>query len=444
MVLRALRSIAITALLALTGAACLAGPPATSATASAAETWNSARRAAFMVFGEPAELQAYQNLVRAFQAGRPAFAVDLIHIPDQSDYRRRLAADFAAGTPADVVLLNYRRYAAFAAQWVLEPLGPYLARSAVIHEADFYPQALEPFRWNGLLVCLPQNVSSLVVYYNKDLFAAAGLPFPADDWERDDFLAAAIALTRDLDGDGRADQHGLGVEPSLVRAAPFIWEQRGQIAGRRPLRWDLTVNTPRVAAAVQWLVDLQVKYHVVPDAVEEASESSESRFLNGRLAMFVNSRRGVPTYRESASFDWDVAPLPSYRGRRINILHSDAYCLAAAAPDKAAAWAFIEFANSPAGQEIMAASGRTVPSLTAVAESPRFLDPQARPAHSRVFLESLPYLRALPIMAQWADVEELISQEIERAFYGNASVGEALQTAQLRAEEYFAPVVWQP
>jgi hypothetical protein len=47
-------------------------------------------------------------------------------------------------------------------------------------------------------------------------------------------------------------------------------------------------------------------------------------------------------------------------------------------------------------------------------------------------------------MAQWADVEELVSEEIERAFYGNASVPEALLTAQLRAEEYFAPVIWKP
>ncbi len=431
-------------LLTLALAACQTDRTPSTNAAPAADDGHRAGRVSFMVFGEPAEVQAYQGLVRAFEAGHPTVTVQLIHIPGQSDYRKRLAADFAAGTPADVVLLNYRRYAAFAAAGVLEPLGPYLAQSALIHEADFYPQALQPFRWGGQLLCLPQNVSSLVVYYNKDLFTAAGLPFPAEDWDRDDFLAAALTLTRDTNGDGRAEQHGLGLEPSLVRAAPFIWQQNGHIAQQQPLRWELTVNTPPVAAAVQWLVDLQVKYHVVPDAVEEAAESSESRFLNGRLALFLNSRRGVPTYREAAAFDWDVAPLPNYRGRQVNILHADAYCLAAAALDKAAAWAFIEFANSPAGQELMAATGRTVPSLTAVAESPQFLDPQARPAHSRVFLDTLPYLRALPVMAQWADVEELISEEIERAFYGNASVPEALLAAQLYAEEYFMPVVWKP
>ena len=73
------------------------------------------------------------------------------------------------------MLLNYRRYAAFAAKGALEPLGPYLARSTVIRETDFYPQAMEPFRWHGTLMCIPQNLSSLVVYYNRDLFDRDGV-----------------------------------------------------------------------------------------------------------------------------------------------------------------------------------------------------------------------------------------------------------------------------
>ena len=127
----------------------------------------------------------------------------------------------------------------------------------------------------------------------------------------------------------------------------------------------------------------------MPDAVQEAAEGSESRFQNGRLGMFLNSRRGVPTYREIEAFDWDVAPLPQNK-QRAGILHADAYCMAAATENKDAAWTFIEFANSAEGQTIIAASGRTVPSLKAVAESPAFLDPNAKPARSDVFLNVHP------------------------------------------------------
>jgi multiple sugar transport system substrate-binding protein len=425
------------ALAPLLWTACQTQPAPVGPAPTRVETGDRAGRVSFMVFGDPAELRAYQNLVSAFEARYPAIAIELIHIPDQADYRRRLAVDFAAGTPADVVLLNYRRYGSFAARGVLEPLEPYLAQSSLIQEGDFYAQALTPFRWKRRLMCLPQNISSLVVYYNQDLFAAAGVPFPADDWTWDDFLRSAQALTRDLDGDGRTDQYGLGVEPSLFRAAPFIWQNNGQLVERPVYPLRLALDSPEAMQALQWFVDLQVRHRVVPGAEAEQAEDGESRFLNGRLAMYLNSRRGVPTYREAAAFDWDVAPLPRNRWRRANILHSDAYCMSAATQDKRAAWAFIEFANSPEGQALVAASGRTVPSLVAVAESPAFLDPNAKPQNSRVFLEVIPYLRAVPVLPHWAEVEDIASDELERAFYGHATVPEAVRTAVQRTEEYF-------
>jgi multiple sugar transport system substrate-binding protein len=391
----------------------------------------------FMVFGDPAEMAAYHALVAAYEAEYPGAQVELRHVPDQAEYRKRMAVDFAAGTPSDVVLINYRRYAGFAAKGLLEPLGPYLDASPLITADDFYPEALLPFYFERELVCLPQNISSLVIYYNKTLFDQAGLPYPADRWTWDDFLAAAQALTRDLDGDGRTDQYGFGTEVSFQRVLPFIWESRGTVVDDVARPHGLELNNPRTLKAIQWFVDLQTVHRVVPDAQAEASEHSEDRFLNGRLAMFANSRRGVPTYREITAFDWDVAPLPMNRGRQSSILHADAYCLASAAPDKAAAWQFIEFANSPAGQAIVARSGRTVPSLIAVAESPAFLDPNARPANSQVFLSTIKNLRAVPVVENWSDIEEITSDELERAFYGYATVPEAMQAAMRRTEEYF-------
>ncbi len=397
------------------------------------------RQVSFMVFGDPAELAAYQTLEAAFEAARPDIDVSLVHIADQGDYRQRLAADLAAGTPADVVLLNYRRYGQFAARGVLEPLGRRLRESTVVREADFYDEALRPFRWQGELMCIPQNLSSLVVYYAKDLFDAAGLPYPADAWTWDDFLATAQALTRDTDGDGTVDQHGLGTEATIFRVAPFIWQNGGDLVrlndSGQP--FQLAFDAPATQEAIEWFVDLQTTHHVVPDAIEEAAMTSEDRFQNGTLAMFLNSRRGVPAYRQITGFDWDVAALPTGR-QPAGILHSDAYCMPTAARDKDATWAFIEFANSATGQAIVAASGRTVPSIRSVAESEAFLDPQARPANSQVFLSTLPVIRAVPVMPTWVDIEELASDELEHAFYGQQTVDEAIANAQTLTAPFFS------
>jgi len=392
----------------------------------------------FMVFGDAAERAAYERLVADFTRRHPQVQVGLVHLPGQGDYRKRLGIDFAGGTPADIVLLNYRRYAAFAAKGALEPLGPYLARSSVISAQDFYPQAMEPFHWQGALMCIPQNLSSLVVYYNRDLFERAGVPRPSDDWNWDDFLHAARTLTRDTKGSGRIDQYGLGTEVSIFRLAPFVWQNGGELVDNTQAPTRLTLDTPVAREAVQWFVELQTKHRVVPDAVEEKAESSESRFLNGRLGMFLNSRRGVPTYRTITSFDWDVAPMPRRR-QRAGILHADAYCMPKATKNKPAAWAFIEFANSPDGQRSIATSGRTVPSLRALAESPAFLDPGARPRNSRAFTGEIPFIRAVPVTEGWVDVEDLAGEELARAYYGRAGVDEVIATATRRAAPFFRP-----
>jgi multiple sugar transport system substrate-binding protein len=389
-----------------------------------------------MLWGDPAELHAYEALIAAYEARFPGQVVELTHIPSEPDYRKRLAVDFAAGTPPDVMLLNYRRYGGFVARGLLEPIGPYLAQSAVLSADEYYYQAIQAFHIGRDLMCLPQNISSLAVYYNQALFDQAGLPYPDGRWDWNAFLAVAQALTRDTDGDGRTDIYGLGLEPSLARAAPFIWQNQGQLVDNLFLPRRMEIDQPAALQAIQWLVDLQVRHHVVPGAEAEAAEPSEARFMNGRLAMYLNSRRGVPTYRE-LGFEWDVAPLPSNRGRRTNLLHSDAFCMAAAAPNKPAVWRFIEFASSPEGQTLLAASGRTVPSLISVAESPVFLNPQLRPAHNQVFLDAIDDVRPMPVLENWVDIEAITGDELERAFYGQASVSEAMRSAAMRTEEYF-------
>ena len=198
----------------------------------------------FMVFGDPAERQAYQTLVNAFEETNPTIDIRMTHIPSPREYRTRLATEYAAGTPPDVSLMNYRRYAAFAAKELLEPLTPYLTESALIQADDFFPIAIESFTWRKEIMCIPQNISSLVVYYNQDLFEANGIPYPSDKWTWAEFLQTAIDLTQDTNNDGRLDQYGLGIEPSLFRLAPFVWQNNGPIVDSDQLPTSLTLTRP--------------------------------------------------------------------------------------------------------------------------------------------------------------------------------------------------------
>lgn len=394
------------------------------------------QQVSFMVSGEPAEVAAYQTMVDAFQAKYPTIHIALRSVAGSGAFQKQLVTAFSAGAQPDVMVLNHRRMAQFAAQDGLEALGAYLDKSQVLHAADLYPQALDAFAWDGKTWCVPQNVSSLVVYYNRALFDAAGVAYPAAGWTWEDFLKTARALTKDVDGDGKTDQYGVGVSAELMRLAPFIWQNGGELLDDTANPTKLALDTPEALAALQWFVDLQVKEHVAPDAVAEEAQDSEARFQNGTLGMYFNSRRTVTTFRTIAALDWDVAPLPQ-GVQAASILHTDGYCMAAKSKVKDAAWTFIEFANGPEGQKIMAGTGRTVPSLISVAESAAFLDPSQKPAHGQVFLDVIPSLRHLPNLEKWPNIEETASNEIERAFYGQATVEEAIATAVEQTRTYF-------
>ena len=391
----------------------------------------------FLVFGDPEELQAYRNVISAFEEREPETDVTLVEASDRSDLIARLSTSFAGGEPPDLFLINYRFFGQFASRGVLEPIESRLESSSAFEPDDFYPQALDAFRFGGDLVCLPQNISSLVVYYNRDLLRAAGLSDPASDWTWTNMVEGALALTSDTDGDGTVDQHGLGVEPSVIRLAPFVWSNGGELFDDEDAPTRFALDTPETREALELFFDLGRLPGLIPNEQEVESEDLESRFMNGRLAMLLSSRRATPTFRTITDFDWDVAPLPRHR-EPAGILHSDAYCMTAASRDKDAAWRFMEFALGPEGQRVTATSGRTVPSLIDVSTSEAFLDPEAQPANSRVFVDTIPYIRRVPNISTWPEIEDAAEPIIEEALYEGLPVDVFIQRLEGATTEIFA------
>ena len=406
----------------------------------------------FLIFGDPPELQAYRDVIAAYRKVEPDTTVKLIEASDRDDLIARLSTSIAGGSPPDLFLLNYRYYGQFAAKGALEPLEERFAGSDAFDEGEFFAEPLAAFRWDGQLMCLPQNVSSLVVYYNRDLFKRFGVPEPQDDWMWNDFVRTAAALTRDENGlpiqgqdpDAPATTgpvvrpaiYGAGIEPLLIRLAPFAWSNRGDIVdnAERPTR--LTLSDPQTLIALRELGALRTGYGVIPTDNEVEAEDDETRFSNGRLAMLFDSRRAVPSLRAAAKFDWDVAPLPRFQDAA-SILHSDGYCMTRGSKQKDAAWRFVEFALGREGQEIVARTGRTVPSIRSVAESSAFLDPTQKPKRSRVWLDAIEHVRPVPTISTWPEVEDVVDGLIENGVYLGQPTEEVSAKADEQTKELF-------
>lgn len=393
----------------------------------------------FLVFGDPPELEAYRTLIRSFERAEPEIDVELVEASDREDLLARLSTSLAGGAPPDLFLMNYRFYGQFAAKDVLEPLEPYADDSDVLDLEDFYPQAVDAFRWGGEVTCLPQNISSLVVYFNRDLFRRYEVPPPRNGMYWSEFVTRASQMTRDANGQpvvgadpdmprpntAAAEIYGLGVEPTIIRLAPFVWSNGGEVVDDEEEPTRFALDSIEAQQVVDEFFQLRTVHGVVPTDQEVESEDDESRFANGRLAMLLGSRRSVPTFREAAKFDWDVVSLPTFR-EPAGILHSDAYCMTKASDAKDAAWRFVEYALGPEGAPVVARTGRTVPSLRSVAESVAFLDPAKKPANSRVFLEGIEHIRRVPSISTWPEIEDASEGILENGMYLGQPIDEVL------------------
>ena len=332
-----------------------------------------------MTFGEPEEIKAYRTLVSSFEKQNKDIDVKLIEASDRSDLLARLSTSFAGGTPPDLFLLNYRFYAQFAARGVLEPIQSRVNSSKLFRQKDFYKQALDAFKFDGdTHLPAAEHLEPRRLLQQEALQPGEGrrpqgrLDVEADDRQGEEAYEGPERRQK-------TDQYGLGVEASIIRLAPFVWSNGGQIVDNQRSPTRLTLTTPAAQGALKEFLKLHTVYGVIPGDVELESEDDESRFQNGREAMILSSRRSMPTFRTIKSFDWDVAPLPKFK-KQAGILHSDAYCMAKASKVKNEAWKFIEYAVGPKGAPVIARTGRTVPSLKSVSRLQGVPQPERKAA----------------------------------------------------------------
>jgi multiple sugar transport system substrate-binding protein len=183
----------------------------------------------FMMWGDPAELTVWKQIVADFEAANPTIAVS-VEVSDWDSYWTKLKTLLAAKTPPDMFAIDAPLYLDYQSQGVLLNLQPYLDKNPGMLDG-LYPQTLQAYQTPQGYFGLPRDFQTIVLFYNKSMFDKAGLAYPTGDWTWDDLRAAAKSLTIDSNGDGKIDQYGFAfdmwdMEPGYSEA---IWSYGGEI-----------------------------------------------------------------------------------------------------------------------------------------------------------------------------------------------------------------------
>ncbi|MCL5036269.1 MAG: sugar ABC transporter substrate-binding protein [Chloroflexi bacterium] len=371
----------------------------------------------YMQWGDPKEVEITRALLKEFEKQNPDVKVDIIHA---TDYQTKLNTMLAGGTPPDVFYVNANDLLYYAEKGVLLGLNTYIEKDRKEFDiGDFYPQLIKVFSYNGDVYGIPKGFTTAVLYYNKDMFDAAGVPYPDETWDWNKFLEASKKLTKEK---GMAGFRQFGIDPGFEYPL-FIFQNGGRVMNDDRTR--CIIDEPASVEGVQFASDLRNKYHVAPTAVE-AADSPVGLEVRG-AAMAIGGRWLVPRFRRITKFKWDVAHLP--RGKeRSTVIYTVCYSIASGCKQPEKAWRLIKFLTGPEGQAMQSRLGLEIPSRKSVAESDAFLDGQA-PEHTRVFLDAMEYAGFLPYFNRYPEARSKMDNRLEQVWTGKKTAEQGCKDA---------------
>jgi multiple sugar transport system substrate-binding protein len=130
----------------------------------------------------------------AFESEYPQYDVEYVDL-GSSDYLMRMDTMIAAGERVDMALtMDSPEYVSRAQQGMFLPIENYLSEDGFDIQ-DAFGTGIKASYVNGKLYGLPYTKGGFYVFYNKDMFDAAGLSYPTDDWTWSEFETTAEKLT---------------------------------------------------------------------------------------------------------------------------------------------------------------------------------------------------------------------------------------------------------
>lgn len=358
------------------------------------------------------KVDTINDLIGQFQAQNPNIKVQQQTFPYDA-YQQKVASAVSAGQGPDVVNLYYGWIPTWVKAGYLQPLPDDIAKGL---EADFIP-VTQAAKVGGKYYGVPTAVRSLALFYNKDLFKAAGIATPPRTWE--EFYAAGKKLT--LKQGDRYTQIGYGISPD-GQDHNVVREVLLRQAGGRAYSDDdkkVLYNSPEGLKAFRAYTDWVKKYDIGVPSFFPGNNGYRDGFIAGKIGMIIDGSFAIGTIKSGAKFNWGVAELPIDRlgGRKANFgsfwLHGLSPQATGAKRD--AAIKFLQFITSAETEKVWLDKVGELPARRAVLKDPKLAtDPVYGP-----FVISLSYAKATPFVDETAQRTVMVNA-INRVLLENA------------------------
>jgi multiple sugar transport system substrate-binding protein len=366
----------------------------------------------------------YKPLIDAYQAKNPQVKIETVDL-GSADYMTVLGTQLSGGADFDVVCVkDIPGYANLVRQNRLEPLNSYIKAKGI--DASLYGGTTEQIAVNGEVYALPFRSDFWLIFYNKDLFDAAGVPYPSNDITLDEYDALARKVTL-----GSGANKTYGAHYHTWRSAVQLF---GILDGKNTIV-DGTYDflTPYYERVLKEQDDGIVQSYA---ALKTSGTHYSGAFFNSQIAMlnmgtwFIATQIDKVKTGESLSKNWGLAKYPHPAGvpagTTLGTITSIAVNRNSAKKD--AALDFMRFVSGPEGAAILAKLG-TIPAImnqevvNAIASIPGFPgDPGSKEALQvyKTYLE-------MPLHEKSADIEIVLNEAHDAIMTGNSAIAQGIR-----------------
>jgi len=312
-----------------------------------------------------------------------------------------------------------------------------------LNQADYFMEMelgchRYPSPTKGDLYAFPVRWVGEWLFYNKDIFDAAGQKYPDDTWTYDDMLVAAKNLTK-VSGD-KTEIWGMQAPAGHVALDALIKANGGLVLS--PDYKKCMLDMPESVQSIQWAVDTILKHKVAPSP-SVISGFTEGPFASKVLAMTLDGSYMADTWKK-AEFNWDVSFVPKGTKTRVMYGGPDSISIARQSKYKEAAWALIKYWDGEENQmrmEDLIIGG--VPFLKKAAYSDKFLTRAGNPKGIKTILDMASVLRGADFGSQWMEWRvTIMNQELDQAYLGQRSVEDSVAAAVKAIDQVLSTIEW--
>jgi len=380
-------------------------------------------------------------IIPDFESKHPNIKINLT-VVTWDDFDTKMQTMIAAGTPPDVWShWGPSGFADYVIRGLAADLTPYIERDN-FDLSDFIPEVLDIYTLDGKVYGLPMLTTASFIYYNKDLFDAAGVEYPPTDWDDtswtyDAFVEKCGQLTSNID-DPEMAVFGcnLGFWPNDAYAWMYGQDLYPDSAYQTGFADEAYLDSDAALKGFQARQELVWDLNYMPDPAQTDAMGGGDIFMNEKVAMHLTGGWGWWNYNE-VDFNWGAAALPYGGPDRKAVVFTDPWIMSAKTDHPDEAWEFLKYLVSPDTQRSYMELTGTPPARISLAEDWYKLFPTMTPEEVKeLHLGGLQHGRESPnhLLVRFDQLNQVVNAALDPIFNNEAKAADVLPDANAQLE----------